>query len=148
MNTRRPASLDQSLARAIYRARREDALLFYDGDITANLGAAMVTRAVAKVLSARAAEFDSERFIAICETGAQGGKRVLPSQPTWGRNTNASGNWPPPLPGRCNAVVVKGSTTWNLRRPVRMPDTFGYCERKAVVGNYCRQHAALAEGGA
>ena len=68
-------------------------------------------------------------------------------QHTWGWSYRVQeGDKPLPAEGYCTTVVVKGWLTWNLKRPVRVADRYGYCARKAVSRGKCRQHAAMGDG--
>jgi hypothetical protein len=59
----------KAIAKAIYEARRDDADMHWDGDITANIGAGCVSDAVRRALNHNLLGDDRERFHNACKTG-------------------------------------------------------------------------------
>lgn len=67
----------QAIARAIYEARKDDALDHWDGDITGNIGVSVVVQAIAEVMQRDNSRFDRALFLEACETGACRGMRRM-----------------------------------------------------------------------
>ena len=65
----------QVIARAIYRARKDDAEQ-WEGNIRGNIGITVVVREVANALAKANPRFDRERFVEACETGACKGMKA------------------------------------------------------------------------